>query len=193
MTAVSIKNSVHMYFIENILSEISVENRKKKGDYVFAYIDTDLDSYLINYFKIDLKKLPRVIIYDFEDKKYYVDLEDNATYENEQSALKYLRELIEKANTPGVLTWTTGNFFEDLLAKFGIRLNQSGIIYIVGGLFAIFAVIFLIVVFYCGDKNEEEEAKRLYEEQMAKKQEAQKINKSDEQGNNQNLADKKNQ
>lgn len=193
MAAVSIKNSIHMYFIENILAEVSVENRKNKSNYVFAYVDSELDSYLINYFKIDSNKLPRIIIYNFEEKKYYVDVEETSTYENEQTALEYLRHLIKKAETHDALSWTTGNFFEDILAKFGIRLNQSSIMYFVGGLFAILALFFFIVMFYCGDKNEEEEAKKLFEQQMTQKEQTEKSNKSDEHSATQDLNDKKNQ
>jgi len=193
MSAVSIKNSVHMYFLENVLAAISVQNRKKEAKYVFAFIDVDLDSYLINYFKIDLNNLPKIIIYDFEDKRYYVDeTQDKATYASEESSMKHLAELIEKAETPGALAWTTGNFFEDLLAKLGIRLNQSGIIYLVGGLFAILAISFLIMIFYCGDKNEEEEAKKL-EEEFLKRQKEEKQAANNDSDTKTNHVDKKNQ
>jgi hypothetical protein len=194
MAAVSIKNSVHMYFLENVLAEISVQNRKKNGNYVFAFIDIDLDSYLINYFKIDLDKLPKIIFYDFEDKRYFVDdTQDATTYESEESAMKHLNALIEKAENPGALAWTTGNFFEDLLAKLGIRLNQSGIIFLVGGLFAVLAISFLIMVFYCGDKNEEEEARKLFEEEIAKREKEEKESANKNSDANTNPLDKKNQ
>ena len=180
MSAVSIKNSVHMYFVESILANISVQNRKQKGNFVFAYIDIDLDSYLIKYFKIDTGKLPRIIIYDFEDKRYYVDnIIDETTAQNEEVMTNHLNDLVQKCEQPNALSWTTGNFFEDILAKLGIRLNQTGIIYIVGGLFLTFAIFFLIVVFYCGDKHDEEEEKNLSEQELINKEDTTKIDDSD--------------
>jgi hypothetical protein len=180
MAAVSIKNSVHMYFVENILAKISVQNRKQKGNFVFAYIDIDLDSYLINYFKIDTGKLPRIIIYDFEDKRYYVDdIIDETTAQKDEVMTNHLTDLVQKCEQPNALSWTTGNFLEDILAKFGIRLNQTGLIYIVGGLFVTLAIFFLIVLFYCGEKHEEEEAKKLSEQELINKEDASKIDSSD--------------
>jgi len=180
MTAVSIKNSVHMYFVENILAKISVQSRKHRGNFVFAYIDVEVDSYLIKYFKIDTEKLPRIIIYDFEDKRYYVDNPlDETTAQNEELMTNYLNDLVEKCGQPDALHWTSGNFFEDMLAKFGIRLNQTGIIYIVGGLFVTLAVFFLIVLLWCGDKHDEEEGNKLSEPELINKEDSSKINDLD--------------
>jgi hypothetical protein len=160
MVAISVKNSVHVGFVENILSEVSIKNRK----YVFAFIDIDQDSYLVNYFKINANDLPKVIIYDFKEKVFYVDNESNShtVYENEESSMRHLQNLINLLQN-NKLKWSTGNMLEDILAKFGLRLNQATMTYILGGCFALIVVIMIIVIFYCGENNEEDERKAALE------------------------------
>jgi hypothetical protein len=146
MAAISVKNSIQMNIVESYLTDVSVQNRK----YVFSYIDVDSDSYLINYFKVDTSYLPQLIVYNFADRTYHIDIEK--AYETEESTRHHLNELVRKLDE-NTINWTTGNILEDLFAKFGIRLNQSGVIYLIAVLFAVLVISFMAVMFCC-DKEE---------------------------------------
>jgi hypothetical protein len=160
MTAVSVKNSIHMNIIENILPRVSVNNR----NFVFSYIDVELDSYLVNYFKINTSQLPKVIVYNFEERKYYVDefplYGENHT---EETITANINKILRNVKNDTV-TWSTGNWMEDLLLKFGVKLNQHTIMYILAACFGMIVVIMIIIIFYCGEKNEHVEGERIVEE-----------------------------
>jgi hypothetical protein len=186
LTAVSVKNTIHMNFIENTLPEISNKNR----NFIFTYIDVEIDSYLTSYFKINTSQLPRIVVYDFKEKLFYVDNPINLEEINssEESFIENIYTIIKKVKNNNLI-WSTGNWFEDILLKFGIKFTQTTIMYILGVLFALIVLIMIIVIFYCGEKNEVSEIKNLNE--------ASKINKEVEQNNtpieNKEMENKKNQ
>lgn len=157
MVAISVENSVHTGFVEGVFADLSVKNRI----YAFSFIDVDQDAYLVSYFKINIQDLPKIIIYDFKDKKFFVDnAEDKNVYSTEDAAEKHISNLIKEMEN-GKLRWSTGNFLEDILLKFGIKLDQTTTAYILGGCFVLIVLILVIVIFFCGEKNEEDERSRL--------------------------------
>jgi hypothetical protein len=149
MTAINEKNSIHMNLIESLIPRISALHR----DLVFTYIDTEKDNHLVAYFGIDTDKLPQTVIYDFKEKLYYVDNSEQA--KSEESYKNQVETLISKMNKK-ILSWSTGNWFEDILLKFGIKLDNRAIMWIYGGCFALLLFFIVIVIFFCGDKPDEE-------------------------------------
>jgi len=150
MIAISVKNSLHSGLIENVISEISIKNRK----YIFAFIDIDEDAHLVSYFKLNLNDIPKLIIYNFKDSVYYIDEgAQHSVYNTEESAFDHFSKVIIQIEKD-LIVFSTGNIFQDFLAKLGIKLNETIIVYILGGCIMLIIIILVIVIFYCGNENE---------------------------------------
>lgn len=142
LAAVSVSNQEHMHFIKNQLTDTALGSRK----YVFSYIDNAEDSHLFNYFKITGQNLPKLVAYNFGTKKFL-------HYTGDVKAVTKFIEMIEDTQS----IWISGNWFEDTLAKFGIQLSQTNIMYMLGGCFVGVLILLIIVMFYCGESNEKNE------------------------------------
>ena len=55
------------------------------------------------------------------------------------------------------LKYSAGNWLEDFLESFGIKLNHNTLLALFIGSFAVICIVFMIMIFYCGEKNEEVE------------------------------------
>jgi hypothetical protein len=126
----------HRLWLNTEFTRIALDNRQ----HIFTYIDSNQDAYLFNYFKLG-NDLPRVVVYDFENKRHYTHSSNNVS-----------EVLIGLYNNS--LTWTTGNWFEDFLAKFGIQLNQKIIMYILVGAFILIIGFLVFVVFFTKESEE---------------------------------------
>jgi hypothetical protein len=152
MTAINQKNSIHMNLVESLIPQISAKHR----ELVFTYIDSEKDSHLVAYFKINTNNLPQTIIYNFQEKFYHVDTsESSEVLKSEESYKNHLETLISKMQSNN-LAWSTGNWLEDLLLKFGIKFTGRAIMWIYGGCFALIVVFMMIVIFYCGEKPDDD-------------------------------------
>jgi hypothetical protein len=151
MVAISDRNSIHKSIIDSILPQISIKNR----EYVFTFIDVETDSHLVGYFKININDLPKIVVYDFNEKLFYVDNGPNDSIYSEQQTiiLNFLKIINEIKN--GNLNWSTGSFFEDLFLKIGIKFDQKTILYIFCGCFILLIILIIIIIFACSEKSDE--------------------------------------
>jgi hypothetical protein len=135
----------HRLWLNTQFTKIALENR----EHIFTFIDLNQDAYLFNYFRLG-EDLPRVVVYDFENRRYYTHSNNNVS------------EILVGLNN-GSLVWTTGNWFEDILAKVGIQLNQKTIMFILIGAFILIIGFIIFIVFFTkeDEKINETEAKEI--------------------------------
>jgi len=132
IAAIDSKSHSNLNFLNSTFKKIALGNR----NYVFS----------------NLSENPVVIIYNFSNRRFFVDSFVYAS--DEQENAHNLISIIEKLNK-GELRLSAGNWIEDLLESLGIKLNHTTVIALVIGSFAICLIFFIIILFYCGDKTEE--------------------------------------
>jgi len=133
---------------EKVIKTISKKNR----EYIFSYFDIEKDSYLTNFFNLNKKNIPCLIVYDFNNRKFVIDYSDYNTPENLNTNLLNIKNDLEK----NLLQWSHANFIQDILAKFGINLTERGSLIVLGSFFVSILLILIIVMFFCGDARDEE-------------------------------------
>lgn len=179
MTSIQSRNSIHMNIVENILPIISARNRQ----FVFTYIDIEQDNYLVNYFKINTSQLPNVIVYDFEDRKFYVD--NSSIYDeqnpSEEVIINKVNRIIEDVKSEKVI-WSTGNWFEDVLLRFGVKMNQHTMMYILAACFVMIVIIMVVIIFFCGEKGDTEQTAQFIEEMKNKMENSDSTNSNNIEG-----------
>ena len=138
-------------FIQNQFKKIAFENRK----FVFGYCDFESEKELAKYFGINnLNNKIQIVIYDFIDSKYYIHKE---LYDvNSSSVEKVDNEIRNLVKNEKKLPYTTGDFFEDLFLKFGLKVDSNIVkLILMVGVLGIIMLIFIIIIL-C-DKSEEKE------------------------------------
>jgi hypothetical protein len=117
-------NNHHLHFINNAYTQAGLKHKLL----TMSYADGDHDKYLIKYFNIDALKLPKVIAYDFDNKKYFVA---NLTTFKEDEIENILNNIeINKVD------WTSGSKILDFILSIGF--NSASLKYI------LYALIFLM-------------------------------------------------
>ena len=144
------KSKSNQYFLNNSFKSIALLNR----NYVFSHLDYDEDKDILSHLRVSKSENPVVAIYNFEIRRFYVDkfvyLQDGLENEN------HLNTLIYSINN-NELKYSAGNWIEDLLESFGIQLNHNTILVLFIGTFASVCIVFMIIIFYSGEKNANEE------------------------------------
>lgn len=117
-------------------------SEKDLKDMVFTYLNysNENDAKILEYFKLDPKDIPSIILYDFEKKKYYVD----------RIELNTVKDFIVRTDKllKSNLKWTSGNFLEDFFAIFGIELNSTSLmILIILIIISLFSILYLCTIF----------------------------------------------
>lgn len=156
------KNEKNFFNFEEFKDQIINFSRKNR-QFIFTYFDAEQDSYLTNHFKIDLENLPNLIVYDFNNRGYFID---NSRISNE-NLLDNLKNLIKKIEENS-LTWSYGNFMQNFFSKFGLNFSEKTLILMLMCFFA-FVLFFLIFSLFCCSDSEEitEELKREFMEKLA--------------------------
>lgn len=136
----------HQEYLDSIQPEIAVEY---KEDYLTSYIDlnTEDNQRMFQFFKLGSHDLPKVILYDFSVRKYYIDANRPVNFDELKKSISLLVQNSDK------LPWTTGHFIEDLLLKIGLELSERNIILILVGIFVSLIVGLLMCVFFCDSGN----------------------------------------
>ena len=96
----------------------------------------------------------QIIIYDFIESKYYIHKESfDINSSSSEKADNDIRNLVNNINR---LSFTTGDFFEDLFLKFGFKVNSSVVklILMIGVLVLIMLTFIIIIICDSGDENE---------------------------------------
>jgi thiol-disulfide isomerase/thioredoxin len=144
-------NLKQVNFIQNQFKKIAFENRK----FVFGYVDLEKETDLAKYFGITkLDSQMQIIIYDFIESKYYIHKESfDINSSSSEKADNDIRNLVNNINR---LSFTTGDFFEDLFLKFGFKVNSSVVklILMIGVLVLIMLTFIIIIICDSGDENE---------------------------------------
>lgn len=130
---------------------------KKNREYIFSYFDYEGDSYLTNFFKLNKEKLPCLILYDFLNRRYFIDYSDFKSFDQLNESLMYIKNsLLENK-----INWAHGNWIQEFLAKLGINVTERGSLIILGCLFIFILIILIVIIFCFGDNIDEEfEAKK---------------------------------
>jgi hypothetical protein len=142
LAALDLLKNDHRLWLSTIFTTSALKNRK----FVYAFIDRNekRDANLFNYFKIADISQPQLILFDFEQRYHHVHENNN------------IDELIQRYDN-GILDWSTGNWFEDILLKFGIQLSHNFIIYFLIIAFVLLIGLLITLVFCCGDSITDEE------------------------------------
>jgi hypothetical protein len=148
IAAIDSKSHSNLNFLNSTFKKIALGNR----NYVFSNLDYDEDNDILSHLRVSKSENPVVIIYNFSNRRFFVDSFVYAS--DEQENAHNLISIIEKLNK-GELRLSAGNWIEDLLESLGIKLNHTTVIALVIGSFAICLIFFIIILFYCGDKTEE--------------------------------------
>jgi len=117
--AINSEDKMHLKF----LNDVFLVNAKKwrMSGIIFVNLDFEEDKTLLNYFKISEKINPKIIAYNFMNKRFYVDQQDYITENNQKENLNLLLDQISNRS----LIWTSGNYFEDILIKLGFEINNT--------------------------------------------------------------------
>ena len=125
-------------FLSNNKTKIFVDNEYKqlaheKNKYIFSFLNYTSTKKLNNYFNIKLygKSELALIIYDFNKSKYYYHPTIyDFNYNNPDEIISEFNIILN--NLPNFF-FTTGNFFKDLLDKYGIKeiTNKLCLIFVI--------------------------------------------------------------
>ena len=125
-------------FLSNNKTKIFVDNEYKqlaheKNKYIFSFLNYTNTKKLNNYFNIKLygKSELALIIYDFNKSKYYYHPTIyDFNYNNPDEIISEFNIILN--NLPNFF-FTTGNFFKDLLDKYGIKeiTNKLCLIFVI--------------------------------------------------------------
>ena len=124
-------------FLSNNKTKSFVDNEYKhlaheKNNYIFSFLNYTDTKILNNYFNIKLygKSELAAIIYDFNKSKYYYHPTIyDFNYNNPDEIISEFNSILN--NVPNIF-FTTGNFFKDLLDKYGIKeiTNKLSLIFV---------------------------------------------------------------
>jgi hypothetical protein len=114
------RNVEHITFLESFFLNLALQRR----DFVFSYIDTQEDKYLMQFFNISDDVRIRIIAYNFQIGKYYID---EYKYNKNNESFDRLNEILKNIDQ-GSLTWSTGYAIEDNLNRLGFNLSRETII-----------------------------------------------------------------
>jgi len=148
IAAVNGKNQSHLEFVKKTFIE---KAQKIKTDLVNVFIEFEDDKRLFEYFKIYDSAIPRIIIFDFENSRHFVDIN---VYDNEENQKRNLENLL-KDYLSGNIRLSSGNFIEDILLKLGFDTNPYTMSLIFIGLIIFLVLIVVMIVYFC-DSNEPE-------------------------------------
>ena len=158
LVLISVKNRDEITFIRNEL--IFYINRNQHIDLVFSFVEKDdaEDTKLFNHFKLNADKAYQILLYNFSNRKYFLDPSENS---NSNELLGALIGLMN--NDISTLTFITGNPIDDVLNYLGIESSPMvTVIIIVLGIFIIFIMIFIcIYISESGTRKLAEERKKL--------------------------------
>ena len=179
-------------FIFSSFQKLSFENRK----YIFGYADYSEDKDLSKFFNLKLNNTNeiKIIIYDFNERMYYIHNETyNIEINNEKVIYNNIENLIKNINN---LKYTTGSKIKDWIGKIGFEKMSTNKQIIVVGLLVFFLLgIIFICSFFSGcnesDLDEDDEDENELEEDLDNdKKNKEEINKK---GNdlNKNISEKK--
>jgi hypothetical protein len=128
---------------------------------VYTFIDKSekRDANLFNYFKFGQNNLPQLVLFDFDNRYHHIQASDN------------IDELLNKYYT-GKVEWSTGSYFEDILLKMGLKLDQTFIAYFLGIAFVVLLGIMITLVCFCGESSADDEEDRKQEEQSGQGEQA---------------------
>lgn len=148
IAAIDNKSIYNRNFLNSSFKKVALENR----NYVFSNLDYDEDTDILSHLRVSKSENPVIIIYNFSNRRFFVD---NFVYSfNEDENTNHLNSILFKLNN-NELYFSSGNWIEDFLESIGIKLNHTTVIALVIGSFAVCLIIFMILLFYCSDTNEE--------------------------------------
>ena len=139
------QNNIINNFIFSLFQKLSLENR----EYVFGYADYMKDKDISKFFKLKLNNTNEIklIIYDFNERMYYIHNETyNIILNNENEIIKDMENILKNINK---LKYTSGSIIRDWVSKIGFeRMSPIKQIIVVGIIvFFLFGLIFLCSCF----------------------------------------------
>ena len=126
----------HIKFLKDSFYNLAIKYRK----FVFSYINVKEDSSLLEFFKLDLSKVPQVLSYDFSQGNFNVNILNH--YDNYSIQMENHMDSLIKDN----VVFSTGYLLEDALIKLGFKKNRRVILSIIG-ISIIFCFFFFLL--YC--------------------------------------------
>ena len=105
----------------------SKENSSSEIIYGYLNMKNEDDLKLFEYFNINEEDVPSIVLYNFDNKKHFVDNNKLKTINDFVSRVQELKELI----TQNKLNWFSGNFIEDLLFSLGYEITPASLMILV--------------------------------------------------------------
>lgn len=147
-----------------IFKKTIINFSRKNRNFIFAYFDTETDSYLTNHFSINLNNLPNLIVYDFINRGHFIDNSEN---KNEEDLLGNLKNVMDKL-AENNLNWSYGNILQNFFSKFGINFSEKKLITILLCFVGIVLFLLIFSLFCCNDSEEiSDDQKREFLEKLA--------------------------
>ena len=137
------------------------------------FIDYEDDKQLFEYFKIYDVSSPKIIIFNFNLSRYFVD---DQVYDTEENQRKHIEALLIKIKNDEI-HMVSGNFFEDFLIRLGVEINPTNMSIFFFGVVVIL-VLLVVSLIYCCDTGEVPEAPEVTEKEIEDKLQKEEKDKS---------------
>ena len=123
-------------FLFNTYQTVALENRENR----FTYLDINEDKEMMTNLNLQDNHYPKVLIYNTEKKRFYID---EYVYREETKNMLKLKDLINNLNS-GKIEFSSGFWLEDILEKYGIKINRFTLTIVCVILFFVVLLIFLV-------------------------------------------------